>query len=139
VGGPDEGVSRRSDPLSELDLSLKLNTARLFWLMGSSTLLRVRLSATEAAAKGRIAELTDLDVLGISVAPDFRLRYKAAECKSSRVGAKELFWLRGVLDFFGADDGYLVVHADLFRKSGRRVANDLPRDSNRFRMGPATT
>jgi len=110
-----------------------LNTARLFWLMESSTLLRVRLSATEAAAKARIAELTDLDVLGISVAPDFRLRYKAAECKSSKVGAKELFWLRGVLDFFGADDGYLVVHYDDIRRQALREL------AERLRLGILTS
>lgn len=133
MGRAYESDPRGINPLSELDLRLKLNTARLFWLMGSSTLLRVRLSATEVAARARIAELTDLDVLGVSVAPDFRLRYKAAECKSSKVGAKELFWLRGVLDFFGADDGYLVIH---YKNIRRQALREL---AERLRLGILTS
>jgi hypothetical protein len=109
--------------MSEHDLELKLRVGRWFWSLGSSTLLRVRLTSFEAKpkkGKPELSDLADLDVLGTEVAPDFRLRYRAAECKSGRAGAKELFWLRGVLDYYGADEGYLVVQHDDVRRPGLR-------------------
>lgn len=90
--------------------------------MECATLLRVRMSTYQARQTGRppVVDLTDLDVLGVSVAPDFRLQYRVAECKSGRVGSVELFWLRGVVEFFGADDAYLVVGAEATRTSSMR-------------------
>jgi hypothetical protein len=86
-------------------------------------LLRVRLStfkAIPARGKSAVLELTDLDVLGVEVAPDFGLHFRIAECKSGRVGARELFWLRGVVEFFGASDAYLVVSREQDRTSAMR-------------------
>lgn len=113
--------------MSEKDLQLKLRTARWFWAMGSAVVLRVRLTSyakgTGKKTKNRassITDLADLDVLGIDVGPDFVPRYRAAECKSAKAGAKELFWLRGVLDYFGGGDGYLVVQYDDIRTPALR-------------------
>lgn len=106
--------------MSEADLNLKLRTARWFWALGASTLLRVRLTSFEAKPKkGKpvLSDLADLDVLGTEVASDFRLRFRTAECKSGKIGAKGLFWLRGVLDYFEAEEGYLVVQHDDQRKA----------------------
>lgn len=115
--------------MSEHDLQLKLRAGRWFWSLGSSTLLRVRLTSFEARpkkGKSELSDLADLDVLGTEVASDFRLRYRAAECKSGRAGAKELFWLRGVIDYYGADEGYLVVQHDEVRRPGvRELASRL--------------
>lgn len=69
-------------------------------------------------------ELTDLDVLGVEVAPDFGLQFRIAECKSGRVGALELFWLRGVVEFFGASGAYLVVSREQDRTSAMRDLGD---------------
>lgn len=113
--------------MSERDLQLKLRTARWFWSMGSAVVLRVRLTAYAGAANtkgkrrgGTLTDLADLDVLGVEVARDFTLRYRAAECKSAKAGAKELFWLRGVLDYFGGGDAYLVAQHDSVRSPALR-------------------
>jgi hypothetical protein len=113
--------------VSERDLQLKLKTARWFWAMGSGVVLRVRLT-TYAAAKptsGRrrstsLTDLADLDVLGIEVGSDYTPRFRAAECKSGKAGTKELFWLHGVLHYFGGGDGYLVLQHDDARTPGLR-------------------
>lgn len=105
--------------MSERDLKLKLKTARWFWAMGSAVVLRVRLTAYAGSPpdsgkrrSGALTDLADLDVLGVETGSDFALRFRAAECKSAKAGAKELFWLRGVLDYFGGGDGYLIVQHD---------------------------
>ncbi|MEJ7567989.1 MAG: hypothetical protein WKF41_06960 [Gaiellaceae bacterium] len=134
--------------MSEQDLTLKLATARWFWSLGSAALLRVPLStfkATPARGKAAVLELTDLDVLGVEVDPDFGLHYRIAECKSGRVGALELFWLRGVVEFFGASGAYLVVAREQDRTSSMRdlgarlglgilTANDFDRLADSYRM-----
>jgi hypothetical protein len=113
--------------VSERDLSLKLRTARWFWAMGSAVVLRVRLTSYSGGTAQRrkggspsLTDLADLDVLGVEVGPDYLARYRAAECKSAKAGAKELFWLRGVLDYFGGGDGFLVVHYDDVRTPALR-------------------
>jgi hypothetical protein len=113
--------------VSERDLQLKLRTARWFWSLGSAVVLRVRLTAYAGTSskKGQrrsaaLTDLADLDVLGVEVGRDLGLRYRAAECKSAKAGAKELFWLRGVLDYFGGGEGYLVVHHDSIRTPALR-------------------
>jgi hypothetical protein len=125
--------------VSERDLQLKLKTARWFWAMGSAVVLRVRLttyaatSAPTAKRRSRaLTDLADLDVLGIEVGADFTLRYRAAECKSSKAGAKELFWLSGVLQYFGGGDGYLVVQHDDTRSPALREL------ASRLRLGVVT-
>jgi hypothetical protein len=113
--------------VTEQDLPLKLATGRWFWSLGSAVLLRVRLStfkATPARGKSAVLELTDLDVLGVEVAPDFGLQFRIAECKSGRVGALELFWLRGVVEFFGASGAYLVVSREQDRTPAMRDLAD---------------
>jgi hypothetical protein len=113
--------------VTEQDLSLKLATGRWFWSLGSAVLLRVRLStfkATPARGKSAVLELTDLDVLGVEVTPDFGLQFRIAECKSGRVGALELFWLRGVVEFFGASGAYLVVAREEDRTPSMRDLAD---------------
>jgi hypothetical protein len=113
--------------VTEHDLSLKLATGRWFWSLGSAVLLRVRLStfkATPARGKSAVLELTDLDVLGVEVAPDFGLQFRIAECKSGRVGSLELFWLRGVVEFFGASGAYLVVSREQDRTPAMRDLAD---------------
>jgi hypothetical protein len=112
--------------VTDADAGLKRETAKWFWRMGSSTLLTVRLSTYESKPRGRIVELTDLDVLAIEVGQDFGVRFRTAECKSGKAGARELFWLRGVSTFFGADESYLVLGQDKLRtKAVRGLADSL--------------
>lgn len=101
--------------MTELDLGLKVATRRLFWRLGFSTRIDVPLRAFVpggTAERERSPEsFTDLDVLGITITPGFRLRSAIADCKSgkSAKASERLFWLRGVADFFDADDGWVVL------------------------------
>ena len=96
---------------SERDLPLKLNMRRLFWSMGSSTCLDVKLRAYVSGDERGTSrqEYTDLDVLGVACSIDGRLQFTLADCKtSSRRAIERMFWIRGVADFFSADNAYLV-------------------------------
>lgn len=92
------------------DADLKLRSARLFWHMGYVCPTEVAVSAKEIQ-QGALKryDLTDLDVVGIKFESDLTFRTIIADCKSGKTSAvSRLFWLRGVMDFFGADHGYLV-------------------------------
>jgi hypothetical protein len=97
--------------VTEHDLGLKVGVRGLLWSMGYSTRLDVVLRGHDRPTAGRAPEaFTDLDVLGVRVAPGFRLSTAIADCKS---GTKDkptgrMFWARGVADLFGADDVMLV-------------------------------
>lgn len=115
--------------LSENDFTLKTLVRQLFWHEGFSTRINVKLSALipRDASKtwAPLEEYTDLDVLGVTFAPDFRLRLKIADCKISPKRIPErLFWLQGVRDFFRADDSYLVRPSNV-SSSSRQLAARL--------------
>lgn len=99
--------------MSELDLGLKIASRRLLWRMGFTTRVDVPLRAfipASASPRGAAHEtFTDLDVLGIAVAPGFALRSVIADCKTTQKRSTErMFWVRGVSDFFAADDAWMV-------------------------------
>lgn len=100
--------------MTELDLGLKVATRRLFWRMGFSTRIDVPLRAFVPASnerKNRAPEsFTDLDVLGVTITPGFRLQGAIADCKTGRnaKAIERVFWLRGVADFFSADEAWVV-------------------------------
>jgi hypothetical protein len=101
--------------VSELDLGLKVASRRLLWRMGFTTRVDVPLRAFVPPAGGgtrsrpRYETYTDLDVLGLAVSPGFALRTVIADCKTSQKGSTErMFWVRGVSDFFAADDAWMV-------------------------------
>lgn len=100
--------------MTELDLGLKVATRRLFWRMGFSTRLDVPLRAFVPGGtqrKERAPEsFTDLDVLGLTITPGFRLHGAIADCKTgkSAKAIERVFWLRGVADFFSAHDAWVV-------------------------------
>ncbi len=101
--------------MSEKDLGLKLATRRLYWSMGLSTRLNVKLSTHVSSAKRspqKTLEYTDLDVLGIAQAPEGQSYTIIGDCKTSKKSVHErCFWLRGVSDFFLANAAELVrVH-----------------------------
>ena len=98
-------------PSSEQDLPLKLAMRRLFWSMGASTCLDVKLRAYVAGDKrgSNWQEFTDLDVLSVACSLSGQPQFTLADCKtSSRRAIERMFWIRGVADFFAADDAYLV-------------------------------
>jgi hypothetical protein len=98
--------------MSEKDLDLKLATRRLYWSMGMTTRLNVKLSTHVSGAqstRSKTEEYTDLDVLGIALAPSGHSIASIGDCKTVRKSANErCFWLRGVADFFDASTAYLV-------------------------------
>lgn len=115
--------------MSEKDFHLKALVRQIFWNEGLSTRLNVKLSALIARNTSKtwapIEEYTDLDVLGIVFTPDFRLRLKIADCKTSPKRIPErLFWLEGVRHFFKADECYLVRPYDI-ASSSRQLAARL--------------
>jgi hypothetical protein len=92
------------------DAELKLRAARMLWHLGFVCPREVVISGKEIKLGAlKRYDLTDLDVVGIKFDADLSFRTVIADCKSGKSSAtNRLFWLRGVMDFFGADRGYLV-------------------------------
>jgi len=91
---------------------------RIFWAMGASTRLNVKLGSLAAPrlSKGRAAtdEWTDLDVLAVQYSSLANTTYAIADCKTTKARAAErVFWVRGVADLFGATTIYMAREADL--------------------------
>ena len=96
---------------SERDLPLKAGMRRLFWSMGCSTKLDVKLRAYVSGEHRGPGwqECTDLDVLAVGFSPGGLPQLTIADCKTTLRGAIErMFWVRGVADFFSASEAYLV-------------------------------
>lgn len=101
--------------MTELDLGLKVGVRALLWSMGFSTRLDVQLRGHGKPAGGPAESFTDLDVLGVAIAPGYRLSTTIADCKSGKSDkpTARMFWVRGVADLFGADDAMLVREHDV--------------------------
>jgi hypothetical protein len=105
--------------VTELDLGLKVGSRRLLWSMGFSTRLDVELrgfspSPVDGGSRRPPESFTDLDVLGVAVAPGFHLTSAIADCKTTRRDStSRMFWVRGVADLFGADQAFLVREHDV--------------------------
>jgi hypothetical protein len=93
------------------DLGLKLRLRRVLFCEGFWSPIEVELSHYERTTRGiKRSSLTDLDVLGIAYDRLFSVRRVVGDCKTGRhvSDANRLFWLRGVMDYFGADQAYFV-------------------------------
>lgn len=109
----------------DLDLPLKLQVANALSTSGYYCKLSVSLSATSGT---RLADVTDVDVLAIRHDLTFRPTIIAASCKSGEARslspAREIFHLRGVMDYLVATDGAVLFanksvplhHRDLGRQ-----------------------
>lgn len=111
------------------DRDLKIRLATIFWALGCYTRLEVKL-AEYSPQRDMALELTDLDVLGIRVSPELSFEHLVADCTSNRDVLKSpiqrVFWLRGVMDFFGASTGYLALNtASGISENQRLVAHRL--------------
>jgi len=97
------------------DFELKIRMNNILWSLGYYTRIEVKL-AEYSVTKKIPMELTDLDVLGIRLSPDFLFDYIVVDCTSNKdfikSPMKKIFWLKGVMDFFGASNGYLVLNTD---------------------------
>jgi hypothetical protein len=117
--------------MSEKDLHLKAASRRLLWRMGYSTKVDVPLRAfvpsprdgVRSRPKASYEAFTDLDVLGVQISSDLRVQSAIADCKTSAKGSTErMFWIRGVADFFSADDAYMVRSGDVTAASRQLAA-----------------
>lgn len=116
------------------DLPLKLRIKRILEVQGYHCPLEVVLSHFESQDTKQDPKrilLTDIDVLGIRFEPDLRQTIIIADCKSGKESeANRIFWLRGVMDFFQAQEGIFVkpqMHAQtraLAPKLGIRVLDE---------------
>jgi hypothetical protein len=115
------------------DLSLKLRFRRILFCQGYWSPIEVELSQYESL-DGSIKRrsLTDLDVLGVKYDELFTPFRVVGDCKSGRnvSDVNRLFWLKGVSDYFGADQAYFIypvikVHTrGIAPKLGLRVLDE---------------
>lgn len=135
--------------MSEKDLGLKVEARRLLWSMGFSTRIDVPLRTpvpyVQNSRSGRFESYTDLDVLGVSVAPGFAITKTIVDCKTTARGAVErMFWLRGLADFFDSHDAWMV-RSQSASAASRQLAGRLgisvldPSDLGRLREFHVTT
>ena len=97
--------------LVDRDLSLKLRFKRVLFQMGYYSPIEVELSQYEALYEElKRQSLTDLDVLGLKFDVAFTANKVVGDCKTGRrvSDINRLFWLRGVMDYFGANTGYYL-------------------------------
>jgi hypothetical protein len=102
--------------VSEKDLPLKAAVRRLLWRGGYSTRVDVPLKGYVPRERGKPAwqEFTDLDVLAVAIGPGVHVQTAIADCKTSATGSTErMFWIRGVADFFGTENAYMVRSRDV--------------------------
>ena len=104
---------------ADLDLPLKLQTAAALAANGYFCRINVNLSATND--KG-LSDVTDVDVLGVRYDVAFTPTSMAVSAKSGEARslspAREIFYLRGVLEYLEATSGVLLL-------SRRTVAGHL--------------
>lgn len=115
------------------DLTQKLRLRRILFTQGYWCPIEVELSQYETLGTTvKRRSLTDLDVLGVKYDELFAASRIVGDCKSGRhiSDVNRLFWLKGVKDYFGADQAYLLhpvvdSHARAIApKLGLRVMDD---------------
>jgi hypothetical protein len=95
----------------DLDLGQKLRLRTILFLRGYWSPIEVELSQYENGAGALTrASLTDLDVLGVRYDQLFTAHRIVGDCKAGRhvSDANRLFWLKGVMSYFGADQAYFL-------------------------------
>lgn len=103
------------------DLILKLRMQKILSSLGFYSRIGVKLTAGQSSDSERPGrqlkyfELTDIDVLGIKINADFSISYVVADC-TTRSGVSPVnraFWLRGVMEYFGANRAYILLTKDI--------------------------
>lgn len=93
----------------------------ILWMQGYATRINVPLAypvhPRDPSRRG-LSDLTDLDVLGVRLTPEFRVQVVIADCKTVSGGVSErMFWLHGLRQFFASDIAYLVRSQSLSAQS----------------------
>jgi hypothetical protein len=103
---PRESRKSEQKAARDQDEPLKLMVASALATSGYYSRINVGLSATSARG---LSDVTDIDVLGLKHDLTFNQNAIAVTCKSgasrSLSPAREVFYLRGVLDYFRAESG----------------------------------
>ncbi len=117
--------------MSELDLGLKVAARRMLWRMGYSTRIDVPLRAfgsyanTSRGSRTPIESYTDLDVLGVTLAPGASVETAIVDCKTGTSSAiSRMFWIRGLSDFFSATSAYMAREREI-SAGARQLASKL--------------
>jgi hypothetical protein len=92
---------------TEKDLSLKLRTMRYLWHLGY--FVRRNVDLVEYGFE-KARTYTDIDVLGVKMDESLFSAYVVCDCKSGITvkTPERLFWLSGVMTYFGADEGLFI-------------------------------
>lgn len=95
------------------DFEQKIKMQKIFWSMGMWSRINIPIVIYETdnqRKKMKKHYLTDIDVYSENMQKDFSNERSIADCKSgSNVKIFErLFWIRGVKEYFGASQAYLV-------------------------------
>jgi hypothetical protein len=111
--------------VTDLDLPLKLQAARA--LSASGYYCKVNVSLSALGGHG-LSDVTDVDVLAIRHDVTFRPTTMAVSCKSGEARSlspsREIFYVRGVLNYFDADEGVVLFS----RKSVPQHLKELGRN-----------
>jgi hypothetical protein len=109
---------------NDKDLDYKLMVSAAFRKMNYTVFQEVDLSTFSYQPKYQRKQVSDFDVMGLMVEPDFGVTTAVAECKSIEERAMEvLLKLKGLKEFFHADKAYLVQKR--IDVNAREVARDM--------------
>lgn len=126
------------------DLTQKLRLRRILFTQGYWCPIEIELSQYETLGTTlKRRSLTDLDVLGVKYDELFAASRIVGDCKSGKnvSDVNRLFWLKGIKDYFGADQAYLLRpvvdnHARAIApKLGLRIMDDDTLDSLEKNLG----
>lgn len=95
------------------DFKQKVKMQKIFWSMGMWSRIDIPIVIYEDdSQRGKMKKhyLTDIDVYSEIVQKDFSIERSIADCKSGNNIKifERLFWLRGVKEYYGASQAYLV-------------------------------
>ena len=109
---------------TEKDLELKLRLMRLFWYNGFFVRRNINLFRYEAGKK--TDQYTDIDVVCIKYDQSFNKKIEICDCKSGSTAktAERIFWLSGVMKYFGASKGYFA-RSKMVESKYNELANKL--------------
>ncbi|MBX6422496.1 hypothetical protein [Thermosulfurimonas sp. F29] len=106
------------------DFELKVRINNILWSLNCYTRIEIKLAEYSSQTR-KPTELTDIDVLGIRVFSDMIIDYIVADCTTNKKIIKSpiqrIFWLKGVMDFFGTKKGYLCLGTNQSIPENQRI------------------
>ncbi|RKY64609.1 MAG: hypothetical protein DRQ02_11260 [Candidatus Latescibacterota bacterium] len=94
------------------DTQVKEMVYKLFWILGYIPFYEVNLYSSIGLSLRR-QQITDIDVLGVKLTNQLTIEKVLAECKGGKQASRQpvgkSLWLKGVMDYFGAHMGMVVL------------------------------